>query len=231
MPTEKQWQEAAKGQLELIEVPIQVEPLAPLVIIAPLKVYEERVIPLAPLAPIKINKNVPKASSKVIEVPIPPTPTAPTEIENALYLLNGEEINSNKIQFLDKSKIKSVDVIKGENATKVYGDKAKNGVISITMKLDNETYNGISITSKNNIKIEMKSENGNTVIGSANSLKMPENVLFVLDCVIVESEIIKDINTNDIKHVTVLKGESAIKLYGEKGEKGVIVITTKKPIL
>lgn len=39
---------------------------------------------------------------------------------------------------------------------------------------------------------------------------------------------INDISPNDIEKIDVLKGESATKLYGKKGNKGVVVITTKK---
>lgn len=39
---------------------------------------------------------------------------------------------------------------------------------------------------------------------------------------------INDISPNDIEKIDVLKGASATTLYGKKGEKGVIVITTKK---
>ena len=39
---------------------------------------------------------------------------------------------------------------------------------------------------------------------------------------------IKDIDANTIKSINVLKGETAAKLYGEKGKNGVIEIITKK---
>lgn len=39
---------------------------------------------------------------------------------------------------------------------------------------------------------------------------------------------INDISPNDIEKIDVLKGASASQLYGKKGDKGVIVITTKK---
>jgi serine protease Do len=39
---------------------------------------------------------------------------------------------------------------------------------------------------------------------------------------------INEISPNDIEKIDVLKGESATTLYGKKGAKGVVVITTKK---
>ena len=38
----------------------------------------------------------------------------------------------------------------------------------------------------------------------------------------------KDLNPNEIESINVLKGEAAIKKYGDKGKDGVIEITTKK---
>ncbi len=38
------------------------------------------------------------------------------------------------------------------------------------------------------------------------------------------------LNVSDIKSITVLKDGSAMKLYGEKGKNGVILITTKTKI-
>jgi len=37
-----------------------------------------------------------------------------------------------------------------------------------------------------------------------------------------------DIDPNQIKSVEVLKGDAAVKKYGEKAKNGVILITTKK---
>jgi TonB-dependent SusC/RagA subfamily outer membrane receptor len=37
-----------------------------------------------------------------------------------------------------------------------------------------------------------------------------------------------DINPNDIESITVLKGNSATEVYGDKGKNGVIIITLKK---
>lgn len=54
--------------------------------------------------------------------------------EKPLYILNGEEISAEKMNTIDKETIESIDVLKGENAVKKYGEKAENGVIIITTK-------------------------------------------------------------------------------------------------
>lgn len=52
-----------------------------------------------------------------------------------------------------------------------------------------------------------------------------KNPLYVVDGTPTSSN---DINLDDVENITVLKGPSATALYGQRGDAGVIVITTKK---
>jgi bla regulator protein BlaR1 len=52
------------------------------------------------------------------------------------------------------------------------------------------------------------------------------NTLFIIDGKGVKG--LKNIKSDDIESITILKDESARKLYGDKGKNGVIVIKTKK---
>ena len=51
--------------------------------------------------------------------------------------------------------------------------------------------------------------------------------LIVVDGTEVSPESFSKMNAEDIKSMTVLKGNSAVMLYGDKGRKGVIVVETK----
>lgn len=75
-------------------------------------------------------------------------------------------------------------------------------------------------------------------MGSVSASKDP---LYVIDGVIVisgngseletgytQSELLAQLNPNDIENITVLKDASATALYGARGSNGVIVITTKR---
>jgi N-acetylmuramoyl-L-alanine amidase len=55
----------------------------------------------------------------------------------------------------------------------------------------------------------------------------PSNVLYVVDGKIVSKKILAAIKPNAIKSINVLKDESAIKKYGDKGKNGVVEITMK----
>jgi serine protease Do len=77
-------------------------------------------------------------------------------------------------------------------------------------------------------------QNNEVIISKKNSKKNPEIVIgkdgiapiYILDGKIVDN--IKNISPNDIASVSVLKGDMAIKKYGEKGANGVVEITSKK---
>ena len=67
---------------------------------------------------------------------------------------------------------------------------------------------------------------------AAQSLSNVEKALFEKDHTIVlidgKEGKIDDIDVDDIESFTVLKGEQATKIYGEKGKNGVMLFTTKK---
>ncbi len=59
------------------------------------------------------------------------------------------------------------------------------------------------------------------------SLTATKDPLYILDGVPVNAETFKNINSNDIESITVLKDASATSLYGNRGANGVIVMVSK----
>ena len=55
-----------------------------------------------------------------------------------LYILDGKTITEKFFKTLDPNKIKSINVLKQEKATFIYGEKAKNGAIVIVSKAKKE---------------------------------------------------------------------------------------------
>ncbi len=126
-----------------------------------------------------------------------------------LYLIDGKETNAVAMKSLDPKLITTVDVIKGQKAIDTYGDKAKNGVIKIST-----TKSGIGGSGE---KIIIKTTK-------------PGNPLIYVDGKPITQEEMNLLNPNDIESMNVLKGESAIKKYGNKGSEGVIEIVMKKAV-
>lgn len=54
---------------------------------------------------------------------------------NPLVIVNGKETPYKKMEDLDSKTIESMNILKGESATKEYGEKGKNGVVEIRTKI------------------------------------------------------------------------------------------------
>lgn len=123
--------------------------------------------------------------------------------EKPLYILDGNEITQEQLnKVLSPDNIESISVLKDASATKIYGEKAKNGVVVITSK-----------------KAAAKEKEAKST---------PNDALWILDGKEMAKEQIQKLNPDSIQSMNVLKGEGAVKKYGDKGKKGVIEITTKK---
>jgi|GEM_PF-727467 len=56
------------------------------------------------------------------------------QIDNVLFIVDGKEISKEEFNKIDPNSIQALNVLKNESATKLYGDKGKNGVVLITLK-------------------------------------------------------------------------------------------------
>jgi len=148
-----------------------------------------------------------------------------------IFVIDGKIMKKENMKKLDPKSIKSINVLKGEKATKKYGKKGKNGVIEITTKI-------IKVDSdKKGTKFIIKRIDDDKIIDLDNSnnknifvLKTSDGTspIFVIDGKEIKKEKFEKINPNTIKSINVIKGEKATKKYGVKGKNGVIEITTKK---
>lgn len=101
----------------------------------------------------------------------------------------------------------------------------------------------ISIVTQNAIASGKIIEDDVKVIGSGKLKGLPEEVsirirgisngkkkpLIVIDGEVqTKEDALKDLPTDTIESISVLKDESSVKIYGEKGKNGVLLITTKK---
>ncbi|WP_379969854.1 hypothetical protein [Epilithonimonas sp. UC225_85] len=56
------------------------------------------------------------------------------DTKEPLYILEGKIITEKKMKSLDQNTIERIDVLKGQSAMVIYGSKAKNGAVIITLK-------------------------------------------------------------------------------------------------
>jgi len=71
-------------------------------------------------------------------------------------------------------------------------------------------------------------EKNNNAGKNDNTFNLPPDALYIVDGVECTQEQINTISPEKMESMGVLKGKTALELYGEKGKKGVIIISTKK---
>lgn len=172
------------------------------------------VFPPAPPTPPNtppIPPNAPTPPSPLTP-PTPPTPPIIKNLpENALYILNGEEVDKQIINQINPSDIYAVTVLKQGTFTK-YGEKGRNGVVEITTKtIDVKQIDGINL------------RDPSILITTTDVTNKP---LIYVDGKI--SNNLNDLEREDIISVNVYKGEDARQRFGTEGKNGVVEIITSK---
>ena len=142
-----------------------------------------------------------------------------------LYIVDGVEMkDENELKKIDKNIIESISVLKNASATAVYGDKGKDGVVIITTKKGT------------NVRVEGVQGN---LVGINSDVKESElslrgvsegtKPLIVLDGEVKGKDFeLNTIKPDEIESISVLKGNSAVQLYGDDAKDGAILITMKK---
>ncbi len=126
-----------------------------------------------------------------------------------IILLDGAPLND--VEAINSANIASISVLKGKQATSLFGKSAEGGAVLITSK-------------------------GNAVLdGTASEETIPgmdrlldEQVLTLINGVEVSAEEVKVLAPGKIESIHVLKDKHATDKYGKKGEHGVIEILTKE---
>lgn len=133
------------------------------------------------------------------------TAGASTDLKNPLVIVDGIEKPAGfEMNSIPSSELVTVNVLSGESATAVYGEKGKNGVVMITTKKQ---------TASSNVPAPV-ARNGGAPI-------------YVVDGKVVSKEEVDKIKPANIATVDILKNEKATQEFGEKGKNGVIKITLK----
>ncbi|HYH55961.1 MAG TPA: hypothetical protein VD772_05080, partial [Anseongella sp.] len=171
-----------------------------------------------------------------------------------LVIIDGKERDYEDLEGIPPGSILQVDVLKDAHAAKAYGAKGKNGVLLISTKKGARTWSLIPDSASGSLwnshepdsvkqqalarsldplaeRVVIGKKSPNSIGLTVNSAVQIEDALIVIDGKIssdrLEDGDVKNLNPNDIKSISVLKGRSATDIYGEKGKNGVILITTK----
>jgi len=146
-----------------------------------------------------------------------------------LIIIDGVIIENQDMNNIPPDSISHISVLKGEQATNKYGEKAKNGVVVITSKKAKaeKTTGEVTVIGYG----PHPPLTGN--IGSTNNFQirssnfLANQPLYVIDGIRQKDDNLPNLNPETIASISVLKNESGKALYGEDGKNGVILITTK----
>ena len=163
-------------------------------------------------------------------------------------IINGSELSPADLDKINPTSIKTID-LRGNEKGVIVSEKNINGMILsettsadgkkvITVKMDSVIFDGkpkIAVPAHGNVSNIFVL--GDTSAGKktytfvqkpTEKTELPKDVLYIIDGKEKESGSMKDVDPTTIKSINVLKGENAVKKYGEKAKNGVIEITTKK---
>ncbi|HMP98439.1 MAG TPA: hypothetical protein PKC24_01570 [Cyclobacteriaceae bacterium] len=131
--------------------------------------------------------------------------------DDVLIILNGNESSVAELEKIKPDLIESIEVIKGADAKKLYGKKAKAGLLIVQMK---------SFTVEKGIDFLQVDSNNLSEL-------FPEGPLFIVEGTQYFKTELGDIDPDNIQSIEVLKGKTATDRFGERGEHGVVVIKLK----
>jgi hypothetical protein len=160
--------------------------------------------PPAPAAPDQPDAPAPPQNGKQVSM----ITTTGTDGKSPLYIYAGQEISEAQMQQVDPNQIERIDVLKGDAALKVYGEKGRNGVVKITPK--NADYSQRTSSSQ---------------VNSIATTGQPP--LYYFDGIRISEEHMKMIDPSTIASVNVWKGDKAIDKFGTDAQYGVVEILSK----
>jgi TonB-dependent SusC/RagA subfamily outer membrane receptor len=194
-------------------------------------------VPADPAQPQATSTPAPKATPAI---PPPPPPAKGQNIlfetngDKPLYIYSASQISEAQMHQLDPATIESINVLKGDEAIKTYGQPGKNGVVIITPKTQKQNPDKSGNEQTVNIKTGQDTivTNVNTNLVNTVNINAGNNInpLYVINKQIVSVVSVNILLVDAIVSINVLKDQAAIKQYGKEGKNGVVEITTKKKV-
>lgn len=130
--------------------------------------------------------------------------------DSALIIIDGEK-KKEGVKMPEPENIESINVLKGQSATELYGEEGKNGIILITTKKKPSLYTRMTPKKANDRLNDLTKVNAPLYIVDGERTDNPQNI-----------------DPNEIHSISVLKNDSISKRYGKNRKNGIVLITTKK---
>jgi TonB-dependent SusC/RagA subfamily outer membrane receptor len=99
-----------------------------------MKTSDDPIVAMAEKDPRTITINATEEKGKKVYTIVRTEKNATELPKDVLYIMDGKEISEKEMKDLSPNMIQSINVLKGESAKALYGEKGKNGVIEIKTK-------------------------------------------------------------------------------------------------
>ncbi|WP_444104422.1 M56 family metallopeptidase [Bacteroides sp.] len=142
-----------------------------------------------------------------------------------LVIINGKESDREVVNALNPERIESVSVIGPEKAIKVYGEKAKDGVMDIKLYSEKKfAPRKIEIEGINKTRLDALNSGAKNWGATFRSTDGGKPLVIIDGKEATGNDPLANISPDRIRSISVLKDKTALAAYGDKGKNGVIEV-------
>ena len=142
-----------------------------------------------------------------------------------LVIINGKESDREVVNALNPECIESVSVIGPEKAIKVYGEKAKDGVMDIKLYSEKKfAPRKIEIEGINKTRLDALNSGAKSWGATFRSADGGKPLVIIDGKEATGDDPLANISPDRIRSISVLKDKTALAAYGDKGKNGVIEV-------
>lgn len=157
-----------------------------------------------------------------------PERLAPMTADTPIVVIDGVIVRDRDVErTISGATIASIEMVRGAEAVRRFGERAAGGVLLITTALPGVVAPAVTASPATiDAETAARAEATARRIRVEAAASATRNPLYVINGVLSASAV--DIDPDDIESIEVIKGPAAEQLYGERAAGGVIRITTKK---
>ena len=142
-----------------------------------------------------------------------------------LVIINGKESEREVVNALNPERIESVSVIGPEKAIKIYGEKAKDGVMDIKLYSEKKfAPRKIEIEGINKTRLDALNSGAKSWGATFRSADGGKPLVIIDGKEASGDDPLANISPDRIRSISVLKDKTALAAYGDKGKNGVIEV-------
>ena len=142
-----------------------------------------------------------------------------------LVIINGKESEREVVNALNPERIESVSVIGPEKAIKIYGEKAKDGVMDIKLYSEKKfAPRKIEIEGINKTRLDALNSGAKSWGATFRSADGGKPLVIIDGKEAIGDDPLANISPDRIRSISVLKDKTALAAYGDKGKNGVIEV-------